>query len=700
MSRRRVTMSSKVGRATDDLPVNELEERPSKRPRRSLVACLRCHSHKVKCSGGNPCHNCSQQDGNVECTYPMRDRKILIQESYLNQLKQENDALRQGRRLSGQDVDKTEPPEQYLESKNLREEDENQENATSNADVDLRNPLIEDKAWFVPDNNSRQPIYIGEAACTAFGTRLRQFLKGNEPVVALSRSKYTKDKSFLRMPDPIFQLPNRAYANLLLKVALRFLGNDYHLMLRKSTMERMEALYRHQSYDDPVFLCKLFALFSMGEMYANRRLPSTKGPDIPGTGFFVQAMSLFQDMHEEASVMYVEALLIISLFSLALNRTKSAYTYAGMALRLCLTLGLHHNLPEGYAISTVEREHRIRVWWSVYITDRITSSKLGHPVTVRDSDIDVDLPSMDNLTPFEKEEFSDPSHLIAHVKLARITGDIIGDIYGREGQAKAFVQSVQKILRSLRSWAETLPQSVQISPGKPPQKYAARHVASLHLCFNQCVILTTRPILFHVFKSRFQPQGPAAVSPTTMALSEACIHAARSSNSLLTQLWIDGGMAIFGYFDSHYLFSSTIILMMSSILGTTNSDADREAVDTASDIMQSMVQDGNLPAAGFHPHFLEIRKGLLEFIEHGGHHQGVGAAMATTIGDQDPLPEELRLNPTTTHMNDSSSAFLVQSALDDPSIQNFLTQADTQWGFPAGMEMAGDMTLTAPWLFE
>ncbi|CRG91314.1 putative transcriptional regulatory protein C417,09c [Talaromyces islandicus] len=710
MSRRRATISPKVGQIVDDLSADEVDERPSKRTRRSLVACRRCHSHKIKCSGGNPCRNCAQQpEGSVECSYPMRDRKVLIQESYLNKLRQENEALRLSRGLAVQDASKTESPAQSLEEKvTIEETDNTHENSTSNADFDLRNPLIEDRAWFVTDNASRQPIYIGEAACTAFGTRLRQFLRGNEPVAALSRSKYTIDKAFLRMADPIFQLPNRAYANLLLKVALRFLGNDYHLMLRKSTMDRMEALYRNQSSDDPVFLCKLFALFSMGEMYANRRLASTKGSDIPGTGFFVQAMSLLQDIHEEASVLYVEALLIISLFSLALNRTKTAYTYAGMALRLCLTLGLHHNLPEGYPVSAVEREHRIRVWWSVYIIDRITSSKLGHPVTVRDSDIDVDLPSMERLTPAEQEEFSDPSHLVAHVKLARITGDIIGDIYGRSDQAKAFVQSVQKILRSLRSWAETLPESVQISPGKP-QKYAARNVASLHLCFNQCVILTTRPILFHVFKSRFQPQGAPAASPTTMALADACIHAARSSNGLLTQLWIDGGMAIFGYFDSHYLFSSTIILMMSSILGTTNSDADREAVDTASDIMQSMVQDGNLPAAGFYSHFVEIRKGLLEFVEQGGgpaQHSSTGvvgaAATTTTMGDQGPLEQQMRVNNAGSagQINDSNSAFLVQSALDDPSIQSFLTQGDVQWGFPAGMEMAGDMSLAAPWLFE
>lgn len=147
---------------------------------------------------------------------------------------------------------------------------------------------------------------------------------------------------------------------------------------------------------------------------------------------------------------------------------------------------------------------------------------------------------------------------------------------------------------------------------------------------------------------------------------------------------------------------------MSSILGTTNSDADREAVDTASDIMQSMVQDGNLPAAGFYSHFLEIRKGLLEFVEQGGGHlqhltPAIGAATTTTMGDQGPLEHEVRLNAGvagTGQINDSNSAFLVQSALDDPSIQSFLTQGDVQWGFPAGMEMAGDMSLAASWLFE
>lgn len=181
-----------------------------------------------------------------------------------------------------------------------------------------------------------------------------------------------------------------------------------------------------------------------------------------------------------------------------------------------------------------------------------------------------------------------------------------------------------------------------------------------------------------------------------MALADACVHAARSSNGLLTQLWIDGGMAIFGYFDSHYLFSSTIILMMSSILGTTNSDADREAVDTATDIMDSLVKDGNLPAVGFYQHFLEMHKVLHEFIEHGGRQSAQTTEQPTAAAPGVRLDAAAGAGP----MNDTNSAFLVQSALDDPSIQSFLTQPDIQWGFPSGMEMAGDMTLTAPWLFE
>ena len=205
-----------------------------------------------------------------------------------------------------------------------------------------------------------------------------------------------------------------------------------------------------------------------------------------------------------------------------------------------------------------------------------------------------------------------------------------------------------------------------------------------------------------------------------MALADACIHAARSSNGLLTQLWIDSGMAIYGYFDAHYLFSSTIILMMSSILGTNNSDADREAVDTASDIMESIVNDGNMPAAGFYEHFLEIRKVILEFadrsttnISGNGPTQSMDHVPDLIMPGDAGLGLEENDDGQQNHLvdNNNNSAFLIQSRLNNPSIEDFLTQVDTHQGVPVGIEMPGNSSISTPgpwsnglfstgWLFE
>jgi proline utilization trans-activator len=148
-----------------------------------------------------------------------------------------------------------------------------------------------------------------------------------------------------------------------------------------------------------------------------------------------------------------------SFYLVALNRRNTAYTYAGLAQRLSLTIGLHRRIPEN-SMSAPEREHRVRVWWTCYALDRIYTSKVGLPVLLRDEDIDVQMPSMDGLSPEEAEDFYSPELMTAQIKLARITGYIMSDLYRipQPGRANTFVQSVQRILTSLRSWHESLPQ--------------------------------------------------------------------------------------------------------------------------------------------------------------------------------------------------------------------------------------------------
>jgi len=78
-------------------------------------------------------------------------------------------------------------------------------------------------------------------------------------------------------------------------------------------------------------------------------------------------------------------------------------------------MGLHLNIGDAYLPDPELREHRIRVWWSVYIVDRLLSSKIGLPLLISDDDISVDLPC--NSPDLNSDDFGDHSHYLAVVCL-------------------------------------------------------------------------------------------------------------------------------------------------------------------------------------------------------------------------------------------------------------------------------------------
>ncbi len=114
------------------------------------------------------------------------------------------------------------------------------------------------------------------------------------------------------------------------------------------------------------------------------------------------------------------------------------------------------------------------------------SSKIGHPAMIQDTDIDVQLPSFDGLSQQDTADFYDPAYLLAQISLARIVGNVMGSIYHipQPGRTNTFVQGVQTILTSLRSFRSSLPALLRLDPNNSPM-YSNRSVASLHLHFNQ-----------------------------------------------------------------------------------------------------------------------------------------------------------------------------------------------------------------------
>ncbi|KNG88378.1 fungal specific transcription factor [Aspergillus nomiae NRRL 13137] len=520
--------------------------------------------------------------------------------SYLNLLESENQRLK----------------EQSASSANATEADHDAEpepvppaDAPDESNTSVRNPLIGDRAWFHRYDPSTPPLFIGEAACTAFATRFRRFLTGNNALPHIPRTQYVKEEQIAEANATNVQWPSFHQARLLVKIAIRQVGSIYHLVLRKSTLEKLEEIYRTGDFDCTVNQCKFFALFAFGEAYSMRAEPLS-GSRVPGTSYFARALSLGQVLPERTSITHLETLLLLSLFSYYLNRRHSALVLIGTALRLGLSIGLNHNIPESQLIDPVERQHRIRIWWTIYIFDRMWGSKMGHPSQIPDDDIHLDMPSNISPAQLHEEQFTDTEYLTANVKLARIVGETIAKLYSRRKYSETFLQRVQKLLKALKSWVETLPEHLRLNDD--PGTYM-KHISSLHLSFNQVCPYLLYTFTYHFFLTsennqlpKHQPREYLSARPNPR---RSCIHAARHSHTLILTKWINGSLPVFGYFHAHYLFSSALVLAMSSFL-PIGSPSDLGAFESGLEVLRSMSENGNLAASEFYHNLEQVKQCL------------------------------------------------------------------------------------------
>lgn len=175
----------------------------------------------------------------------------------------------------------------------------------------IQNPIIGDRAWFHRYDPSSPPIYIGEAACSAFATRFRRFLTGNNATAHITRTQWEREETIAAAANQAdVQWPSLHHARLLVRIAIHQIGYLYHLMMRKSTLDRLEEIYLTGDFDCTANKCKFFALFAFGQAYSIRSEPSA-GLRVPGTAYFAKAMSLVQILPERTSITHLETLLTL-----------------------------------------------------------------------------------------------------------------------------------------------------------------------------------------------------------------------------------------------------------------------------------------------------------------------------------------------------------------------------------------------------
>ncbi|KAF4965600.1 hypothetical protein FSARC_6622 [Fusarium sarcochroum] len=623
------------------------------------------------------------------------ERKIPISESYLKKL--EEDSRRLQAIATHNQTPETEPT--FTPFDNREDQDDDEPPSLSKEESNLFNPLFDRQPEKPIQERSSEPGFIGEASCAAFSNRLLSCLDDSYTPSTAGLSNYHRLSTYGRLPvDQGPEFPERMHVKLLLNVARRFIGNYHPLFLEVTFMKEIDAVYRRETVPSMLWLCKFYALMALGEIYTHRRGVGDNNR-VPGTNYYVRSVNLLQenlDYYEEPSLMQVEVLTLLAWTSNILGRIRTAYCYSGIAMRLAQSLGMHRSASRHTTLTPVERESRRRTWWVLYFFDRFSASKLGQPITVRDEDIDVEMPSMDGLTREEMAEFLDPQNLITNIKLARIIGNILTHIYGIPKATNGlYIHQVHGILKQLRAWHDELRSDMRVKERGTP-----RPVASLHLAYNQCIIQTTRPVLLHLFKMQFQLGGKVRddtpprqnVSSITLALAESCVNAAQASSRIVESLFLDGSIATFGYWDAHHIFSAAMILIMSAVMKPTAVNSDH--LETLLSVLRSLKNDGNIPAVDFCERLshIQARVSTLRAI---GRLDGI--SFDTPLARRQPLPGGLdgsqdasakQTQPLHTPMSMDSGPGIGDSGIIDyenvdilgnPLIGSFLDGNQVQW---------------------
>ncbi|KAH3956156.1 hypothetical protein HBI68_195890 [Parastagonospora nodorum] len=178
----------------------------------------------------------------------------------------------------------------------------------------------------------------------------------------------------------------------------------------------------------------------------------------------------------------IEVLLLLSLYSLRAPKGPGAWTYVGLAMRLCIDLGLHRRTKARGSLRAPwpnpgALEMRKRVFWTTYCLDRQVSIVLGRPFSISDRDIDAELPLDINENVEDEEELAQhastsksrimqdlphqkPTSMSCFIHLCRlriIESNIQQSIYRVEDPSFISESEVDRYIEQLERWRAAMP---------------------------------------------------------------------------------------------------------------------------------------------------------------------------------------------------------------------------------------------------
>ncbi|KAI8660148.1 Zn(2)-C6 fungal-type domain-containing protein [Fusarium keratoplasticum] len=245
------------------------------------------------------------------------------------------------------------------------------------------------------------------------------------------------------------------------------------------------------------------------------------------------------------SINQVTLLLVQCFYFLAICKTDSCWIALGQAVRIAQSIGLHVESKTSKPRGPVELERRRRIWYSIYVLDRLLSLQLGRPPAIHDEDCSVPMPSRrgDNdidwtssiIEPVEGPSTGD--YFVAVIEFSRIVGRVLSDIYGpaQERPTAEMMICTQVLDRQLVEWKMNLPRKLRFDLGHAfdPSVAFRRQRNMLAIKYHHLRALIHRPYLCYPLLRQLDDSSVALDWPLLTLFEKTCASEARETARLL-----------------------------------------------------------------------------------------------------------------------------------------------------------------------
>ncbi|KAJ4288595.1 hypothetical protein N0V90_011832 [Kalmusia sp. IMI 367209] len=540
-------------------------EGPYAKRRRINSACLTCRRKKTRCSGERPVcgtctqnkHQCAGYGDDTSPTEATKDsKKVARRESATAsapavKVKQEAAPQPSRPRLSHTSSTASHNSD-FSPSRRLHRQDEDNGNASLTLSTRNRMPYFR---------------YFGPTAIMPGFKQMVVKVKGkqhgtghttSDPVESspgLPPSVGSPPPAESRTPVeiPVYDTSSMSPSPLITHLCTTFfnhLGCNFPFLQKDRFMRDLEEKQVDAILVDTV--CALAARFSNNPLLTGSSEAVHDGiehvkihPSEYGQAFAQRAKSAIPDTFSCPSVAVVQAAVLLAYDEFGANRDSGLWMYLGIAIRMAQDLGMQtlqglkyegsdgptpksvkteptanrnsthpisealrreSTIPEEKEQRAVEQE-RLDTFWAIFFLDRVVSSGTGRPVTLRDRDIEISFPSLNEVDAVSGWPLPFPA-LIRIVHLYGRVTDVLNSIKDRSDITTDLRSQLDTLEYHLTEIYQNLSQRLHFN-ALNFQHYVKLNQGTnfllLHCWFHTCIVLLHQPTLLKTFEGNAQP---------------------------------------------------------------------------------------------------------------------------------------------------------------------------------------------------